>query len=170
MREAGLLLLCAALSGCGYHVAGRGDNVPKSIRTIAVPVFKNETPRFKLEQALTAAVMHELITRTRYQIQPEEDSADAVLRGALTGYWSIPVVFDPRDGRATTVQINVRMRVSLVERKTSKVLWENQDYVYSERYEIGRSASGYFEESGAAVDRLSKTLARALVSAVLEGF
>ena len=167
------LCLCASVAvfaGCGYHIAGRADTIPKSIQTLAVPTFKNETSRFKVEQSLTSAVVRELITRTRFHVQSTEDESDAVLRGVVTGFYSFPVVFDPQNGRATTMAINVRMRVSMIERKTGKVLYENPDYVYSERYEISQAASGYFEESSPAMERLSRTFAAGLVSSLLEGF
>ena len=157
-------------SGCGYHVAGRANTVPSSIHIISVPSFRNETPRFRIEQALTQAVVRELITRARYRIQSEEDGSDAVLRGAVTGYSSIPVLFDPQNGRATTVAINVRLRVALMDRRTGKPIYENQDYTFSERYELSRETSGYFEESSAAVERLARRVASSLVSAILEGF
>ena len=167
------LCLCASVAvsaGCGYRVAGHSDTIPKSIHTIAVPTFKNETSRFKVEQALTSAVVRELLTRTRLHVQPTEDSSDAVLRGVVTAFYALPIVFDPQNGRATTMAINVRMRVSMIERKTGKVLYENPDYLYSDRYEISQVASGYFEESSAAMDRLSRTFAASLVSSLLEGF
>ena len=167
------LRLCASVAffpGCGYHVAGRATALPASLHTIAVPSFKNETPRFKIEQALTQAVVRELITRTRYRIQSEEDGSEAVLRGTVTGYWAFPVVFDPQSGRATTVAINVRLRVALVDRRTGKPIYENQDYIFSERYEISRETSGYFEESAPAIERMSRSVAAGLVSAILEGF
>ena len=33
----------AAASGCGYHLGGRGDLVPKTVQTIAVQPFGNAT-------------------------------------------------------------------------------------------------------------------------------
>ena len=169
----GALCLCASVaffSGCGYHVAGRANTIPSSIHTIAVPSFRNETARFKIEQALTQAVVRELITRTHYRIQSEEDGSDAVLRGTVIGFWTFPVLFDPQNGRATTVGINVRLRVALTDRRTGKPIYENQDYTFSERYELSRETSGYFEESSAAVERLTRRVAANLVSAILEGF
>lgn len=161
-----LILNCS----CGYHVAGRATTIPQSIHTISVPAFRNETSRFKIEQSLTSAVVRELLARTRYRVQSVEDGSDAVLRGTVIAYWAYPVVFDPQNGRATTVSINLRLRVSLADRKTGKPLYENPDYTFSERYEISQETSGYFEESSAAVERLSKSLAADLVSAILEGF
>jgi len=165
-----LLLTLLTATGCGYHVAGKANTLPATLHTIAVPAFKNETAQFKIEDYLTNAVSRELLTRTRYRVHREPEESDAVLHGVISGFYSAPLVFDPKSGRATTGSLNVRLRVSLVERKTGKVLYENRDYLYSERYEIGQQSSQYFEESVAALQRLSRTMAAALVSAILEGF
>jgi hypothetical protein len=43
-----LTLLVAALlaaAGCGYQVGGKGELLPKTLHTIAIPAFKNKTRR-----------------------------------------------------------------------------------------------------------------------------
>ena len=53
-----------ALSCCGYHVAGHGDLMPKTIQTVCVPAFKNATSRQKLSDRLPEAIAREFISRT----------------------------------------------------------------------------------------------------------
>ena len=67
-RAAAAMALAAALCGCGYHVAGRGELMPKTVRTIAVPAFGNVTPRYKLAERLPADIGREFISRTRYHV------------------------------------------------------------------------------------------------------
>src|SRR6266851_5189503 len=119
MYKTPLLALLAAvvvLSGCGYHVAGTTNNLPTTLHSIDVPTFKNETSRFKVEQQVTAAVVRELMTRTKYDVRANTNAgdADAVLRGTIIGFAAYPVVVDPQNTRATTSLVNVRVRVSLV--------------------------------------------------------
>src|ERR1035437_1868994 len=47
-----LLALLTALAGCGYHVSGHGDMLPKTVQTIAIPAFGNLTSRYKLARTL----------------------------------------------------------------------------------------------------------------------
>ncbi len=171
MKRISPLFVLGFLSACGYHVVGTtGNTIPKTVQSISVPTFRNETSGFKVEQTLTAAVVRELITRTSYQVRASDSATDtdAVLRGVITGLSSNPTV--STGGRATTAQVNVRMKVSLVDRKTGKVLYENADLVYSERYEISGQASQYFDESSASVQRISRSVAAAVVSGILSGF
>ena len=160
-------LLCA---GCGYHVAGQADTLPKSIRTIAVPAFQNATARYRLAERLPAAITHELIARTRYNVVADPDGADAVLTGSVNKYVAYPTTFDPTSGRASAVQLSVYLTVTLTDRATGKVLYSRRDFEARERYEISTDQRAYLEESDAALDRLSRDVARMVVSAVLENF
>lgn len=166
-----LVLALAALSaGCGYRLAGRGAQIPADVKTIAIPAFRNETSRFKIEQVLTQAVVREFLARARFRVQPQTAGSDAVLTGAVLQFWTAPVVVDATGGRTTAVSIAVRMRVRLTDNRTGKLLFENPDYMFTETYEISGDAATYFEESGPAVERLSRSFAASLVSSILEAF
>jgi RNase P/RNase MRP subunit p29 len=165
------LLCAAAFSSCGYHVAGKADLVPKSIHTIAIPPFANATIRYKLTDLLPEAISHEFIARTRYQIVNDPEQADAVLRGTIVNFVQYPIVFDQATGRASGLQVNVIMQVSLVERTTGKVIFSRPNFEQHDRYEISvTNTNQYFEEIGPALNRLSRDVARDLVSAILDNF
>ena len=158
--------------------------MPPGLKVIAVPALKNDTPRYRIEQRMTEAVVHEFIARTKYRIVASEDSADAVLLGEITSFEAIPVVFDTTlppntstappsnttSARATTMLISMHMKVSLEERETKKVLYKNDDYLFREPYEISTDPSKFFDEQGPALERMSRDFAARLVSDVLENF
>lgn len=166
-----LAVVLAALSacGCGYRVAGHADALPATVRTIAVPAFENITNRYKLSERLPGAVSRELIARTRYRLASDASNADAVLRGAVVNYYSVPNVTDQTTGRAAGIQIIVVLRATLTDR-TGKVLFTRPALEFRQRYEIAIDQTAYFEESDVALDRLSRDVARTLVSSVLEAF
>ncbi len=162
---------CCLLSlACGYHVAGRGERLPPDIKSIAVPIFANESRRFRIEQKLAAAVTHEFIERTRFRITPDPSQADAVLKGTVRDVRSGVLTFDLRTGRASTLQIQVIANVELVDLHSKKVLFSNPNYVFREEYQLSPSTSQLFEEDQPALDRLSRDLARTLVTEILENF
>ena len=77
-------------SGCGYHTAGHARNFRESVKTIAVPAFKNETLTYRIEQMLTASVVREFTTRTRYHIVSDPgDDADATCAGRCFRRWRL---------------------------------------------------------------------------------
>ena len=63
-----------------------------------------------------------------------------------------------------------RVDVTLFDRRSGTVLYQNPNMEHRERYEVSISPEAYFEERQGALVRSSESMARALVSAVLEGF
>ena len=170
IRAAAALAALALAAGCGYHVAGRADLVPKSVKTIAVPSFGNATIRYKLADRLAAAVTRELISRTRYQVVADPNQADAILSGSVVNYNAYPTVFDDRTGRASGVLAIVQLQISLQDRATGKLIYSRPYLEFRERYEISVDQVAYFDESDTAMQRLSRDVARAVVSSILEMF
>ncbi len=165
-----LSAFCFLVSACGYHVAGRGDRLPPALKTVAIPIFVNESSKFRIEQKLTAAVTREFIERTRYKITPNPSEADAALKGTVKDVRTGVIAFDLNTGRATTLQIQVTASVELVDLHTKKVLFSNPNYVFREEYQISQTTSGLFQEEDPAFTRLSQDLARTLVTEILENF
>jgi hypothetical protein len=170
VRRAVLLACPLFIAACGYHVGGHADLLPQSIKTIAVTPFGNVTTRYKLADRLTQAVVMEFIQRTRYKIVSDPNQADALLNGAVVNYMAYPTVFDPATGRATGVQTIVILQVTLTDRASGKVLFTRPGMEMRERYEISVDPREYFDESGMAMQRLSRDVARSVVSAILENF
>jgi len=162
--------LALALTSCGYHVAGTNDVLPKNVKTIAVPAFGNVTTRYKISDLLATAITREFISRTRYRIVSDPGQADAVLSGAVVNFVSYPTIFDSKTGRAAGVQAIVMMQLSLRDRATSAVLFERPHMEFRQNYEISVNPQAYFDESEVAMDRLSRDVARFVVSAVLDNF
>ncbi len=173
------------LSGCGYHVAGNqigtpaapaggakqsADSMPKTIKTIAIPAFGNTTTRYQLARLLPTDLTREFIARTKYAIIADPTQADAVLKGALTNFVAFAAVYDPISGRATGVQVIVTMQITLTERATGKLLFQRTGYEIRERYELSVNPQAYFDESGTAIQRVSKDAARSILTAILENF
>jgi outer membrane lipopolysaccharide assembly protein LptE/RlpB len=158
------------LAGCGYHVAGRTDALPKTIHVIAVPALENATTSYRIEQKLTAATVHEFLAATPYRISSNPESADAVLRGKVESLEAVPLLFDTKTGRATTMLVTVKCQVTLTQTDTQKVLFHTDNFLFRNEYEISTDVKSFFEEQDPALDRLAKDFAARLVAAVTENF
>jgi hypothetical protein len=171
MRLMGIALTGVLLTaGCGYHISGQGAMLPKTIKTIAVPGFRNNTQRYELARLLPADITREFIARTKYQIVGDASQADAVLQGTVLNYMAFPTVTDPSSGRATGAQVIVVLAISLTETSTGKVLYSNPGMEFRERYQISTNPQEYLDESGTAIQRVSKDVGQTVVSAILESF
>jgi outer membrane lipopolysaccharide assembly protein LptE/RlpB len=172
MRSPGLaavLAACVSTLACGYHTAGHANLLPPELRTIAVPAFVNQTQTYKIEQMLTSSVVQELVTRTKYHITTDANSADATLHGIVLSTYTTPLTYDTKTGRASSVLVIVSMSVSLKDRQ-GRVLYQNPSYTFREQYQVSQELSSFFEEDTPAFQRLSRDFARSLVSNVLEAF
>ena len=75
---------CLGALACGYKTGGHSSRLPTEVKTIAIPAFTNQTQSYRVEQVLTAAVVREFVTHTRFRVLPEiSNDADAILRGAV---------------------------------------------------------------------------------------
>ena len=165
-----LVFAACFLAGCGYHVAGKTDVLPTEVHTIAVLPFSNvSTQQYKFTDYLAQSIGREFITRTKYKVIADPAKADAVLSGAVANMYSAAFVSDPRTGRSTGAQVVVQVQAKLVD-KNGKVLFQRPNIEFRERYEISVDPKQYFDESGAAMHRLSGDVARTIVSAVIENF
>ena len=163
-------MLLGIATGCGYHTAGHTAQLPANLTTIAVPPFKNETLTYRIDQMLTASVVREFTTRTRYHILSDaNDDADATLRGTLLSTTASPLTYDTSTGRTASVLVVVSMKVILTDH-SGKVLYQNPAYLFREQYEVSQDLSSFFEEDSPAFRRLSQDFARTLVANILEGF
>jgi len=164
-------LASISLGSCGYRVAGTADLVPKDVHTIAIPSFANGSVKYKLSDSLPEAISREFIARTRYRPVNDPRQADAVLRGSVVNYIAYPTTIDQSSGRTSGLQINVVLNVSLVERSTGKVIYAQPNMQIHQRYEVSTTSDNqYFDESGAGIQRLSRDVARDLVTSILDNF
>ena len=172
------LATTAALVGCGYHVAGRNDALPKTVHVIAVPAIENKTASYRIEQRLTAATIHQLLVATPYKIVSTDSGADAVLRAKVLSVEAVPLLFittpatatQPSTTRATTMLITMKCEVTLTEAGTEKVLYHNDDFVFRNEYEISTDVKSFFEEQDPALGRMAQDFAKRLVAAITENF
>ncbi len=173
MKRSGLIcvLVAAALAGgCGYHVAGRSDSLPKSIHVIAVPALENKTTSYRIEQKLTAAMVHEFLAKTQYRVTSNPAQGDAVLRGTVISVEAVPLLFDTTTGSATTMLVTVKCAISLTETSTQKVMYQTDNFLFRNEYEISTNVKSFFEEQDPALDRVAQDFAARLVAAVTENY
>jgi Lipopolysaccharide-assembly len=158
------------VEGCGYHVAGRAANLPSEWTTIAIPAFKNDTTRYRIEQRFTEATIREFITRTKYRVVQDPASADAVLHGEVLSIDTTPMLFNATTGEVTTMLVTVHTKVSLIDNHTHKPVYQDNDMVFRDEYQISTDVNSFFEEQDPALERMSRDLASHIVANVLEGF
>ena len=159
-----LLVFISLLSGCGYRIATKNFNGGQG-QTFAVPTFVNRTTSYRVEQRLSEAVRQELVRRTRYNVVAN-DSGDVVMAGDVLAFTNVPVTFDV-NGRASTYEMLVDMKVVVTDSKTHKELYHNDRFTYRQVFEIAQNPADFIREDPAALDRLSRLFAESIVATLM---
>ncbi|MDR3775070.1 MAG: LPS assembly lipoprotein LptE [Terracidiphilus sp.] len=160
----------AAVSGCGYHAVGAATHLPSGVRTLSVPVFATRTEAYHTETVITGAVIREFAARTRLRVTPDANpQADAVLHGTILKEAVTPLTYNASTQESSSFLLTMVVSVTLNDRD-GKVLYENKNYVFRQQYQSTTDLATFLQENPAALERLSRDFARALVADVLEGF
>jgi hypothetical protein len=163
-----------AATSCGYALSGRGSFLPEYIKTLGIPMFKNNTPYQSVEQLFTQKVRLEFQSSRRYTIVPSDEGVDGVVRGEIQSISLQPVNLNNAQ-LASRFRVTVAMKLSFEDVKAGKTLWENPSLSFSDEYELASNTSGvdvsaFVGNERIAMDRMSTDFARSIVAAILEAF
>lgn len=154
-------VLALALSGCGsYHWK---SEVPKDMRTVSVPVFRNESDVTGLGSAVTRQVLREFERDATFSVRPAGDAALEV-QGVVRDGGSRVVAHERKTGqRHLEHRLRAEAVVSVIDKRRGKVLVDDRKYVASTTYAGDDRVTGARDASG----RLAEDFARQIVDDVL---
>lgn len=125
-RLAFLLTIAITLAGCGYHLGEIRPTTMRSVRTLAVPTFKNNTFESRIEVLFADTLVKKLQQDGTYRIV-DTNQADAVVycviekidRGALRSVQNNVLA-------TSEFRLTVLARYEVVDIGTGRVLMEGQ--------------------------------------------
>lgn len=138
------LLLSAALifvAGCGYHLRGGGDALPKDVRTVALSPFVNNTYDAEIEVLISSALSGEFSKGSRLMLISGA-KADTILTGTLISIDDRPVSFSSSNV-ASEYRITIKVD-ALLSRNGGDVIWKGKGIEEVEDYQ---SVPGDIEET-----------------------
>jgi outer membrane lipopolysaccharide assembly protein LptE/RlpB len=160
----------ATITGCGYHKVGSATHLPPDVRTLSVPEFATRTESYHSETVMTDAVIREFAARTRFRVTPDANQeSDAVLHGTILKEAITPLTYNASTQESSSFLLTMVVSVTLNGRD-GRILYENKNYVFRQQYQSTTDLPTFLQENPAALERLSRDFARALVADVLEGF
>jgi len=161
-------LLLTVLTGCGYHIAGKGGNMPGNVTAISIPFFKNKIQKPDVETVITTALVDEFVKSGIAKVV--EENAEAVLNGAVTGYELMPVSFGKNDV-IQEYRLTIKLEVSLVRNSDGKILWEDKNVADYEDFKVNIADINATKTSELdAVKKMAKDTARLIKERMLEKF
>jgi len=96
-------------------------------------------------------------------------NADATLKGTILTESIAPLTFDATSGQTSSYLVTVHAVVEMIAHDGT-VLYRNPGFEWREQYQSTQDLSGFVQEDGAAVRRMARDFAQALVSDMLENF
>src|SRR5229473_5722136 len=171
MKRLVVLLLVPMLASCGYTLVGKANNLlAPTVHTVQVPAFVNHTTRVELEQRVTQAVADEMVARGRLKLVTEPSQADVILRGSIDSFGLFAIAYNAQ-GRATQYQVSVTAKIELLDhRNEDKVLWKNDQYRFTENYQVNLESTDAFDQETRAIAEIARRFAETLITNLLEGF
>jgi hypothetical protein len=167
-----LLAIILIFNACGYHVRRYVGKLPNGIQSIGIPTFQNHTNQYKIEQLISSAVLKQFSLRTRTSVKSSSSGVDAVLLGEIGDVRSVPVTFGTQTIGSQTFGsaflVTVEAKIKLMRTSDSKVIWQNDRFLFRERYELNANVREFFPEDNPALERLARLFAESLASAILD--
>jgi len=114
----------------GYSAASL---YPEKYRTVAVPIFDNQTFVTGIERDITDAVIKEIQIRTPYAVLNTE-SADTELSGAVTGVEKTRLNRARGSGLVREVLLSVTVDFQWKDRRTGKAIVERKQFSAGDEY------------------------------------
>jgi hypothetical protein len=164
------LVAAGAPLGCGYALTSKGSNLPAHVKTIGVPPFNNQTTRPELGERITENIIAALVARGRYKVTSETRGVDAVLSGTVLSWTSKSVVLSEESDEPEQVTVTLEASVVFDDRVLQRVTWREDRYRFSSDYDVIGDPDAYFDTELGAVEEVAEDFARAVVSAILQGF
>lgn len=124
-----LLFTLAFVLSCGYTAS---MNLPGHIKTIAIPVFKNDTVEYGIEQEITTAVIDKFVADNRLRVVGERE-ASSVLLATVAGYDRRVFSYSAAEV-AQEYEVTIRVAVEFKDTSNGKIIWKDDSMVSSARY------------------------------------
>jgi hypothetical protein len=157
------LLLCG---GCAYSFSS--SSLPGHIRTIAVPVFTNESLDATIADEVTRGISDRFLEDNRLKLA-RETSADCVLEGRVTQYERKVYSYTANQEPEAYIVV-VRVAVVLKDRVKNRDLWADEQLEATATYPAtpGTGSGGMPEDEEAAREAAIADLAQDILAQALE--
>jgi outer membrane lipopolysaccharide assembly protein LptE/RlpB len=154
-----------ALGGCGYTVGG---TLPSHVKTVSVPIFKNQTREPGVESQITRAVVEAFSTNGRLRVVGS-DSADAILDGEVTSYEIISIAFD-RDANVRLYRLVVGVTLRMRDLRQNTVLFDRTAVREQADFRVQGAVSQTISREETALQVAATEIGRAIVATAVTRF
>lgn len=179
----GVFLLCLSIlllfSGCGYKLRADGKPVGTDITSLAIPLVGSTSSERGFEADFTSVLRNEFLSRGRVPLRDKKD-AEMILKGYVSEINTQPLthnsVRQTVSGRVVTHEttsserLMLRLDISLIERKTGRVLWHERSLVEEEKYTVSSDPLATGNNRRRAMLEIARLLSERVYNMTMERF
>lgn len=159
------MLLLFAASGCGIY-SFSGSSLPSHIKTIAVPILRNETLEYDVANEITAAVTQRFIQDGRLKIVGEK-RADCVLEGRVIAYEN-KVHNYSADQNPEDYIVLLRIGATLHDTAKNRDIWKDDQITVSAVYSVSAGQDQPLTDEKSARAKAISDLAEDILARTME--
>jgi hypothetical protein len=161
------MLVAVALlaGGCGYSFHG---NLPSHIKTVAVPIFRNQSDVPGFENSITSAVISAFSSGGRLRVVPI-DQADSILEGEILSTQIDGAGFD-RSQNVQAYHLIVILNVTFRDVRQNKVLWQENGLTQTADFQVLGQVSDTLAQGRGAASQAAADIGRKIANAATDLF
>ena len=158
-RVGSVFLLLLLVPACAYSFS---SGLPAHIKSVAIPLFTNETEEFGVAEEVTDRLVSSLVRDGTLRVVADENEADSVILGTVRIYSEEPFSYDSSE-QVDQYIIRITAEVRFQDRVRDEVLWDSSRVFASATY----SNAGPAERTvglGDAIDLLVEEVLTGIVA------
>jgi outer membrane lipopolysaccharide assembly protein LptE/RlpB len=128
-----LTAVLALVPGCGLYTFS-GNTLPSRIKTIAIPIFANDSHDPNIGNQVTDAITQRFLTDNRLKVVGEK-RADAVLDGKITSYENKVNNYSAGSTPEDYIVV-IRVAATLRDAGKNKDLWKEDQFTVTAIYSV----------------------------------
>ena len=158
-----LLVVGAAVCGCSSSYSWRSA-VPADARTVTVPTFRNESDVSEVGALASRQLLREFQREGTFKVRTSGEAAIEV-QGVIKSVTPAMSAYNRRaGGRVAAYDLSATAEISVIDKRTRKVLVDNRKYVANATFTAGQDRTTAVRD---ASGRLMDDLARQVVDDIL---
>ncbi len=163
-----IMLLALGGGACGYRFVGQETNLAANIKTLAIPLFVNQTGELGLESEITQALRERFIASKRLVIQREKN-ADLILKGKVKSFNTTSVAVTKGLLVTSGYRAMITIEVTLQRLRDGQVIWRDE-LNEGWNYPVGVDLMQTDQNKKEAIRQIALLLAERIHEMVFGGF
>lgn len=163
-----MLMVLMSLCGCGYHLPGRGGNLPDDIKTVMIEPIINKTAEPFIETRLTNELRDQFARRQVVDVVSDSGQADALLSASIVSYTSNAISYN-KDDNITEYRVTIQLDGKLARSGDEEVLWQGTVQWHEEFFASADRAEQDYRESEAQ-QKATQRLAEEVYNRITDNF